>query len=60
MENLVWAIWGVALMGLVGAVIGTWINTASEKAQSDAYYRPRIEAEREAKERRRMDEFLNH
>jgi hypothetical protein len=60
MENLLWAIWGVALMGLVGAAIGIKWNAANEQADRDAYYRPRIEAEREAKERRRMDEFLNH
>jgi hypothetical protein len=36
------------------------IGSAIDKERSDAYYRPHIEAEREAKERRRMDEFLDH
>jgi hypothetical protein len=53
----------VAVVGAVCLVLfgipTLLIGSAIDKARSDAYYRPRIEAEREAKERRQMDEFLD-
>jgi len=60
MWHLIIIIWVILGMNVIGAAIAIKWNAASDKRRSDDYYRPRIEAERESKERRRMNEFLGH
>ena len=62
--DLFTAIVFVAVVGAIGFIVmgipTLLIGSQLDKERRERYFRPLIEAEREAKERRRMSEFLDH